>query len=134
MNAELKRNKQEIRNWIKQWDDQRLAHVYCHNRDGKMRLMDPCGCILGVTLAGTVHARWESECGHKHYEQAKNLPGADAVENAYQDLASVAGVSQGDIFRCLRMSPILRAELRRRDRIRASKMVESQDAVELVLA
>lgn len=132
MNVRLKQDKQTIREYIRNYfDDQRLAQVYAFNRDGKMEFYSRCGCLLGVTLCTTLHYKACDEdrmLSTNHYFHARNdLKGAKLAEMAYGDLCSDYSYPYGKLLRQQRLSAILRAEMRRRDRIRASKMVESQD-------
>ncbi len=141
MNEQLRRDKQHIREYIREhFSDEKLAQVYAFNRDGKMEFYNRCACLLGVTLSAQLH---EQPCademrlreGKGHYLNAKRLGGACRAEMSYGTLATdYARESWGyhlvSLRQC-RLSAILRAELRRRDRL-ASPVVSSQD--ELVLA
>ncbi len=112
INMTLRECKQAIRSFIRQhWDDQRLASVYAFNRDGKMTYYDPCGCLIGVSLSDVLHEEDEDfQCGD-HYLRAQHLAGAVEAEMAYCGLASFGE-------RHTLLSPILRAEIKRRDRVR----------------
>lgn len=147
MNKLLRKDKQDIREFIQQqFTDEKLASVYAFNRDGKMEFYNTCSCLMGVTLSDHLHHKKCPDSidrnGFKgHYRKAQILPLANAAEIAYGQLGYPLGSSYKNedkldlgLRRRLRLSAILRAEMRRRDRIRASKMVESQDAAELVLA
>lgn len=139
MNKELQYAKRSIRAFIqKYWDDRRLAEIYAFNADGHMYYIDHCGCILGVTLADTLHKIRECttafligsgmeqvvNCEH-HYIKAQRLPLARQAENGYAILSSWSGsfartwhLDYADLGR-KRLSAILRAEIRRRDRLAA---------------
>ena len=112
-------NARIVRNWIKQFSDQKLAEVYAFNQDGKMSYVNPCSCILGVTLSDKLHTSFK-ECIHElvpgHYSMAKALPGAYEAEEAYLKLSIVAC----DFIARWRLSRILKAEMLQRDRARAA--------------
>jgi hypothetical protein len=148
----LKQAKVAIRSWIQtHFSDQRLAEVYAFNRDGKMKYEDPCGCLLGVTLAKQLHNCPEygpcietvlpaPSCSGVicfdetavfdnalvlHYDQAVELQNARVAEFAYDrlgfwndDECFLDEEENGDL-RQRRMSAIVRAEIRRRDRLRS---------------
>ncbi len=149
MNADLKSAKQDIRKFIQhQYTDEKLASVYAFNQDKNMEFMNCCSCLMGVTLSGGLH----TTCGDRltitgnlsHYRRAQALPFAWEAECGYArlgyKLGSVYGLKDWDLttLRRIRLSAILRAEIRRRDRIKASQstsqptMVESQDELVLV--
>ncbi len=119
----LRECKQAIRSFIRQhWDDQRLASVYAFNRDGKMDDFSCCACLIGCTLAKSLHVE---SCSKGHYIEAHELPGSTEAEQGYMGLAWVCtDVSRwsdseyGDALQQRRLSAILRGELRRRDRVR----------------
>ncbi len=117
MNPELKQAKQAIRAFIRMhWSDQKLAEVYAFNRDGKMCYSSGCRCLLGVTASERLHGNADcpyilGQQGRHHYYVAKRLPLAEAAEGAYLYLGFY-GNQQA------RLSAILRAEMRRRARLR----------------
>jgi len=123
MNAELKEVKIDIRNWIARFSDQRLSEVYAFNADGQMEFAHPCRCLLGVTL-GAPH----QDCAGGHYDIALELPAAVAAEDAY-DLLGFIGVqvdseAEANDVRRRRLSPILRGEMRRRDKLKATHLYQ----------
>ncbi len=151
MNAELKSAKQDIRKFIQhQYTDEKLASVYAFNQDKNMEFMNCCSCLMGVTLSDELHTRCNerisdlSNSKFSHYRKAQLLPFAWEAECSYArmgyKLGSVYGLMQWDLttLRRIRLSAILRAEIRRRDRIKASQstsqptMVESKDELVLV--
>ncbi len=123
MNMTLRECKQAIRSFVRQhWDDQRLHDVYAFNRDGKMDDFSCCACLIGCTLAKSLHVE---SCSMGHYTEAHELPGSTEAEQGYMGLAWVCtDVSRwsdseyGDALQQRRLSAILRGELRRRDRVR----------------
>ena len=139
MTEELKWAKQGIREWIGEFSDQRLAEVYAFNADGKMRYNDGCACLMGVTLAQRLHVCMANSCCPEsdfglctHYGAASHMYGASFAETAYYALG------HGDYRGCKpkpymnkhlrqrRLSPILRAEMRRRDRTKATHLYQQK--------
>lgn len=116
----LRESKNAIRYFIRaHWDDQRLHDVYAFNRDGRMKFIYPCCCLLGVTQAAVLHERCD---GLSHYLPAKELPGAEEAELAYGRLRCFGfpvglklSVEHMDALLQRRLSAILRAEMRRRN-------------------
>lgn len=119
-----------IRPFIQTFSDQRLAEVYAFNADGKMKWTDPCGCIIGVAGASYLH-NGQQDCPdhHRHYlpvkfgadyhqdasiEELDALPLPKTAEWGYLNLGSYSVAR-------LRLSAILRAEMRRRSRIRQAE-------------
>jgi hypothetical protein len=128
--TELRKAKHDIRAFIRMhWDDEKLAAVYAFNQDGKMDLHNACSCVLGVTLAATLH---HERCGplftDMHYSVAKFLPGAREAEMGYVKFRSccVEGrtVDEWPGIAQRRLSAILRAEMRRRSRVALQSMPE----------
>ena len=115
-------NTQIIRNWIKRFDDQRLAEVYAFNEDGKMAFRNSCSCLLGVTLADKLHTS-TVECTYgpqpTHYHDARKIPGAVEVEWAYRNLGSIPFMFKSDALKRWLLSRILRDEIQDRDQKRA---------------
>ncbi len=120
MNPELKQAKASIRAFIRMhWNDEKLCAVYAFNRDGKMRYSSGCCCLLGVTAFDRLHQVdtcpfWTPGTAQHHYYEAKALSGALSAEKAYLFLGFYGGEPQ----RQPRLSAILRAEMRRRERLR----------------
>ena|ERR1041385_1253049 len=131
----LRESKQLIRRWISElsplrgleenamrFSDERLAEVYAFNQDGKMRFLDPCSCLLGVTSSGQLHQD-DNTCSHLHYLRMRDLDNdGQAVENAYNALGYVSLPENdrrpSDEWRRIRLSAILRAQMRIRARSR----------------
>ena len=106
-----------VANWIKQFSDQRLAEVLAFNDDGKMNYNNPCSCLLGVTLAVRLHTKCGQDYKVWHYRRARALPGGPAAEVAYFRL----GMGFPKIIRW-RLSRLLKAEMRLRERLRATHL------------
>lgn len=125
--------KQYIRAFIRtNWDDQKLLEVYAFNADGKMSYFHGCNCLMGVTLSDKLHKEMCEEfkrtlkgnlpADKDHYSLAHALPGSLNAEVAYRNLGarSWAGChlysTTSDQRRRVRLSALLRAEIRRRAR------------------
>lgn len=118
--------KRAIRVFIRaHWPDQKLAEVYAFNRDGKMSYLDSCCCILGVTLADTLH----NSAG-----KGRLLANSELVEYSYLVLTFrrfPSNVEKSNALAQRRLSAILRAEMRRRDKLRqaAVRRTEPLDVI-----
>lgn len=123
MNERIKQAKQAIRPFIATFSDPRLADVYAANADGKMSFYDPCGCLRGVAYEGlAVHTRAD-RCDLCHYDMVDDDV-AIAAEWGYNKLAFGEHLlDAADAIRQRRLSPILRAEIRRRDRLAQSRAI-----------
>jgi|SRR6185312_3459548 len=125
----LREAKQILRDFIRaEWSDEKLAQVYAFNADGKMSLDCPCSCIVGVHSSLQLHYG----CMKGHYSAfIDRHPQARVIETAYARLGCAGDIQIaqqaliGIDFRQLQcnriFSAILRAEMRRRDRIRAGE-------------
>lgn len=124
--VELADAKRYIRRFVQlHWTDQRLAEAYAFNRDGRMRYDSCCACLMGVTLSEVLHV-FGVDCDRAHYDSAQMLLGAARAENAYLELENLgASVEYQDTVERgqRRLSAILRAEMRRRDRQRAAERI-----------
>ena len=120
MNQELKRNKQIIRNFMREhYTDERLAMLLAHAQSGRLSILSCC-CFLGIPTAN--HAlQGATDWEDTHYEEAVMRFGRKA-EMAFNDL--YVGASPEDLkwnigeVRNRRLIPIIKAEIRRRDRER----------------
>jgi hypothetical protein len=126
----LRESKQLIRHWISErFSDERLAQVYAFNQDGRMRFQSACDCLLGVTGSSTLHqpedcpdADWPA-----HYFRIRYNGGQFAldVEQAYNIIGWVGSRGfmhdSSDRLRQVRLSAILRAQMRIRARQRQQK-------------
>lgn len=127
MEMTFKQATQAVRTYIRaNLTDRRLAEVYAFNQDGKMAFADPCGCLMGVTLAEQLHTGKTTVCTGKHYEKARMLDTGQGLyilrsfgsaEWGYNILNNKLGVEAST----RKMSAVLRAEIRRRDRIAQAK-------------
>jgi len=122
LSKQLSMARKDIRAFIQtHWSDQKLHDVYAFNADGKMRFGSTCCCLMGVTLT-TPHIR---ECPQpivpNHYFRAQLLPGGHEAENGYRlfGFFKTFGCSS-DALRRVRLSALLRAEIRRRARKEAA--------------
>jgi len=131
---ELRSSKQVVREWVRgNFSDEKLASVAAFNADGKMTFRNPCGCLMGVTYSDRLHV--DQECNRKHYWRARRqdlsqtrrlaawFPASriGKAEKAYNFLGLSAALNScfgDDELRRRRFSAILRAEMRRRERLR----------------
>ncbi len=132
---ELRNSKQIVREWVRShFTDQKLASVAAFNSDGKMSFRNPCGCLMGVTLSDRLHTG--HDCDRKHYWLARRQDLAQTrrfaalfpssrigkAEKAYNFLGFSAAFGNcfgDDELRRRRFSALLRAEMRRRERLHA---------------
>jgi hypothetical protein len=130
---ELRNSKQIVREWVRaNFSDQRLASVTAFNADGGMTFRNPCGCLMGVTHSERLHVG--HDCDRKHYWLARRQDLAQTrrfaalfptsrigkAEKAYNFLGFSANFNNcfgDDEIRRRRFSALLRAEMRRRDRL-----------------
>jgi hypothetical protein len=131
---ELRNSKQAVREWVRaNFSDQHLASVTAFNSDGKMSFRNPCGCLMGVTYSERLHEG--ADCDREHYWAARRkdlaqtrrfaalfpMSGIGKAEKAYHFLGYWAGCKDcfgDDGVRRRRFSALLRAEMRRRERMR----------------
>ena len=131
---ELRKSKQAIREWIcANFSDQKLASVAAFNADGKMSFRNPCGCLMGVTYSDRLHVG--HDCDRQHYWVARRrdlgqtgrfaalFPSSriGKAERSYNFLGfspSLSNCFGDDELRRRRFAAILRAEMRRRERLR----------------
>ncbi len=116
------------------YTDERLAQLLAHARDGKLAYFSCC-CFIGVATAdhalrgdfGDPFAGFETPGDNPHYPAAKQLPGAIAAEFAFQSLSTC---DYDDSMRRRILIPIIRAEMRRREKIRSTQPYAEQTAHE----
>jgi hypothetical protein len=143
---ELRKSKQVVREWVRaNFSDEKLAGVTAFNADGKMTFRNPCGCLMGVTYSEHLHQG--HNCNRDHYWVARKQDLAQTrrfaawfptsrigrAERAYNFLGFSANFGYcfgDDELRRRRFSALLRAEMRRRERIRI--VAGRTDAVEFV--
>lgn len=144
----LQQQKAIIRAFIRaNWSDLRLHEVYAFNRDGKMTYFNSCCCIMGVTdeslslHTGSIGPACERVLNH--YDEARELPHGIAAEGAYHQLGYNLNSQLGylndlpldpDQVRQERLSAILRAEIRRRERAKRPGTSGGEDKRVEVLA
>lgn len=127
--------KSPVRAFLRLFSDQRLAEVYAFNQDGHMHYADPCTCLCGVFSAKSLHIRTlnglcpESISMAVHYDEAKYIEEGYCAERGYALLGAVPGYvltfgefaihydHTTDTLRRVRLSPMIRAEMRRRERL-----------------
>lgn len=119
MNQKLKQAYRSLREFIATWPESRVIEAYAFNKEGKMIYNHGCRCVRGLAEAETLHVE---RCEGDHYHKA-NSQLAYTAEVAYYVIGLTAfppppGTLGDDGLRQRRMSPILRAEMRRRFRLR----------------
>ena len=130
---ELRNAKRVVRDWVRvNFDDQKLASVAAFNADGKMSFRNPCGCLMGVTYSDRLHTGLD--CDGEHYWLARRqdlaqtrrfaalLPSSRVgkAEKAYNFLGFSPTFDNSfgdDRIRRRRFAALLRAEMRRRERL-----------------
>jgi hypothetical protein len=131
---ELRNSKRTVREWVRaHFSDQHLASVAAFNEDGKMTFRNPCGCLMGVTYSDRLHVG--DDCNGEHYWLARRedlsqtrhfavfFPRSRVgkAEKAYNFLGFSTSFDHcfgDDQVRRRRFSALLRAEMRRRERLR----------------
>jgi hypothetical protein len=127
MKPEFRENKQSIRSFMQNhYTDSRLAELLCHARDGKLSYSSCC-CFIGIaTAAHALQTAWPASAfgptSERHYIAAKELPGARLAEYAFYHLCG--GNAFNDEYRRRILIPMVRAEMRRRERVRAIAQVQ----------
>jgi hypothetical protein len=117
--ATMRENKQAIRRFMREnYTDERLAMLLAHARDGKL-MYDSCCCFIGIptakhALATKVNGQSTYAIGTSEWDHwimvSRRLPNALTVEYAYKRLG------RDDTDRRKILIPIIRAEMRRRER------------------
>jgi hypothetical protein len=142
---ELRKAKQVIREWVHtNFSDEKLAGVAAFNADGKMSFRNPCSCLMGVTYSNRLHTADEA-CNREHYRTACRLDLAHSgrfaalfsstrmgkVEKAYIVLGLETRFHScfgDDQLRARRFAALLRAEMRRRAKLR---VISTEDVFDL---
>ena len=134
MHPLLKVAKQDIRDYLIHYSDEKLTALLAHAQDGKLAFYSCC-CLIGSATADhalrprTIYWRNTAKL-EPHYAQAQELPGSEEAEWAYgKGLLAATRVwseAERDSLRRRRLIPILKAELRRRQRFRQSLPQESE--------
>lgn len=124
MNQSLRENKQSIRSFMQNhYTDSRLAELLCHARDGKLRYYSCC-CFIGIATADHALRPMQSALSPPampHYREAKRLVAAPRAERAFFDISG-----SGDLKRRSLIIPMVRAEIRRRDLLKAKAHAETE--------
>lgn len=126
MNQQLKENKQIIRQFMRDnYTDERLAMLLAHAQSGKLAYYTCC-CFIGVATANHVLQGSRELPGYlggghgSHLDAARLLPGGNEAEDAFSELSDSEpwfDTWNGEQAR-RRLIPIIKAEIRRRDRER----------------
>lgn len=133
MNQRLRNNKEILRTFMQdRYTDERLAMLLAHAQSGKL-MYAACCCFVGTLTANhalrsetnaDLYGRVrESEYDNtvRHLLHARLLPDALTAERAYCGLGILEmGISgaDGDELRRRLLIPMVRAEIRRRDRLK----------------
>lgn len=133
MDARLKKCKRAVRLFLRTaYSDERLLWLLVHARSGKLSYRSCC-CLVGIVTAD--HALQEkmasAELDRSHYVFAKTFLGADEAELAYYYLGHIGRpwlLCGADAQRRHRLIPMIRAEMRRRERQRAQREAEEAAA------
>jgi hypothetical protein len=123
MNQQLKENKQIIRNFLREhYTDEKLVMLLAHAQSGKLSFHSCC-CFIGIPTAD--HAlQGKNVIGYEsHYKISEMLSGAGRAEEAYARLDYP--IATDEERRRRRLISIVKAEIRRRDRLAQSARQES---------
>lgn len=134
MDSNLQQAKRDIRAFFPNYSDERLAWLLAHARDGKL-VYTSCCCFIGVATADhelqslsvmEVYSRDSGSTGH--LSKATRLPHALQAEHAFRALAytDAGQFINRDGVRRRRLIPMIKAEMRRRERAR--KNVEALES------
>jgi hypothetical protein len=127
MNQQLKECKQKIRVFLQsQYSDGRLAWLLAHAQSGRLAYFSCC-CFIGTLTAdhalrgygGSDYA--ERMSATSHLAKARQLENAHSAEVAFNDLGCVSVSEEefgDDHVRRRRIIPMIKAEMRRRERER----------------
>jgi hypothetical protein len=85
MNNRLGDLKKAIRAFFPNYTTERLTAYLAHAQDGKVFYSSCCCFIGGATADHALRGRCNTD-DYRHYQAAKNLPGADRAEAAFFDL------------------------------------------------
>jgi hypothetical protein len=136
MNNRLGDLKKAIRAFFPNYTTERLTAYLAHAQDGKVVYSSCCCFIGGATADHALRDRCDTN-DHRHYQAAKNLPGADLAEAAffdlgrphYKDPVGMDGLKD-DAQRRRVLIPMIKAELWRR--AKQPQMIESNREYTLV--
>jgi hypothetical protein len=97
------------------YTDERLAMLLAHAQQGKLRYMSCC-CFIGITTANHPLQEGISYADGEHFYRLRNNYGYVTAEIAFQKCAP----GRSDEERRRILIPMIRAEMRRRDRLASS--------------
>jgi hypothetical protein len=106
--TKLQETKAVLRAYLRQFSTERVCAALAHAEEGRMEYWDCRHCFVG-SLQGFTQ-EWKISAGG-NYRSRDWL-----VSNAYGRLGDAANLGEGPAIRQRRIIPILRAELRRRER------------------
>lgn len=120
MNQRLKESKQTIREFLRDhYSDEKLAALLAHAKDGRLAYFSCC-CLVGFPYADHAAQGYNGSVPAAH--SGNPLRGLPPADQAYYHLGSPQpseeDSSQSDEARRRRLIPIIKAEIRRRDRER----------------
>ena len=114
---EFKEAKRIVRAWVQRYPQERLCALLAHAQDGKLSYRSCC-CFIGVETADHALRSACEASDSLHYEVACGIAGSNKAEFAFWWLASNIrqDLAVSDAKRRRILIPIIRAELRRRER------------------
>jgi hypothetical protein len=108
------------------WTDEKLCGLLAHAQSGKLAFVSCC-CLVGSATADHALKGVNHDYGWSpHYQASRQLPFSPIAEHAFLHLLPQAlrngtsNLAVHDAARCRILIPIIRAELRRRERLRQS--------------
>jgi hypothetical protein len=112
MDATVKRGKQQIRQYLANVSDSALWQLAAMSKDGQVQYIDNCKCIRGIVGGGTFEGYClEDSADACNAENGLNIIGIWGLQ------VRAKTQPEQDHHRNLRLLPIVRAEIRRRDRL-----------------
>lgn len=121
--TEQQGRKQTIRQYLRvRYTDERAAWLLEHARQGKLAYMSCC-CFIGIPSADhALRGTWSDDRSlgrdDEHYLNAIKSVGAELAQKAFRFLGT------NDEGRRRILIPIVKAELRRRDRARQAQQIQ----------
>jgi hypothetical protein len=105
------------------YTDERLVELLAHAQSGKLSFSSCC-CFIGIPTADHALRGYDDHYG-AHYHFSEVLSGAAEAERAFHLLSHdrVNDIDR-DAKRRRKIIPMIRAEIKRRDTVRASQRVE----------
>lgn len=129
-----------ICDFIRIFPEQQICHVLASCEDGKMNFHNYCNCLLGVFSSSVIHqcCGQDPRRNDHHYHVLTSQYGRLALEAeyAYEGLGKQVPGSPGDPgvreeqqrLRDVYLRDLLRGELKRRERARATQQAQEQIA------